>query len=303
MLPHAGTDSRVWREVVELGAQLGQLAELRGSRVKAKAAILWDYDSFWAQDLEYRPSVDAGHRRQIDTFYDRLWRDGITVDFAHPSQDLSGYQLVIAPASYLLTASDAANLTGYVEAGGTLLVGFFSGIVDEHDTVHAGGYLAPLRRALGVWVEEFLPLREGERVRLEGLAAEVSATVWADHLRLDGAAVIARYGDGPLPGGAAITRHEFGHGHGWYLSTSLDVETLPALLGQVYADAGITPADRPQEVEVITRHGRDHRYLVAINHSDSDAGLDLPVDRDLLTGTPVSGPVVVPAGGVRVLRG
>lgn len=41
MLPHAGTDSRVWREVTELGRCLDGLADLRGSRVEADVAILW----------------------------------------------------------------------------------------------------------------------------------------------------------------------------------------------------------------------------------------------------------------------
>lgn len=305
MLPHAGTDSRVWREIVELGGDVGKLAEVRGSRVRAEAAILWDYESFWAQDLEHRPSVDAQHRERIDAFYDRLWRDGITTDFAHPGQDLSGYPLVIAPASYLLTADDAANLTRYVEAGGTLLVSFFSGIVDEHDTIHAGGYLAPLRQALGVWVEEFLPLREGETLRLQGPDEgnePVTGRVWADHLRVDGAEVVSRYLDGPMPGGAAITRNRLGEGHGWYLSTSLDVASLPSVLASVYADAGLHPSGLPEGVEVITRHDAGHRYLIAVNHSGADTTLDLPAAHDLLAEAPASDPVVIPSGGVRVLR-
>ncbi len=303
MLPHAGTDSRVWREVVELGEQLGGLAELRGSRVQAEAAILWDYESFWAQDLEYRPSVDADHRARIDTFYDRLWRDGITTDFAHPGQDLSCYRLVIAPASYLLTEADADNLTRYVERGGTLLVSFFSGIVDEHDTIHPGGFMTPLRRALGVWIEEFLPLRRGETLQLESPAGPVTGRVWADHLRVDGAEVVARYADGPLPAGAAVTRNQLGRGHGWYLSTGLDVDSLPAVLGPVYADAGLRPSGLPEEVEVVTRHADGHRYVVAINHTPVEARLELPISHDLLADAPASSPVIVPAGGVRVLRG
>jgi beta-galactosidase len=226
MLPHAGTGSRVWREVTELGANLGRLTELRGSRVTADVALLWDYESFWAQDLEFRPSEGARHRERVDTYYDRLWRDGHTVDLARPSQDLSGYKLVVAPASYLLTAEAAANLTAYVAAGGTLLVSYFSGIVDEHDAVHPGGFMAPLRDALGVQVEEFLPLRDGEvltvtyRAGTAGAGAattdatELTGTVWADDLVLHGAEPVGSYVDGPKPGGAAITRHRHGAGTG-----------------------------------------------------------------------------------------
>ena len=43
MVPHAGRDSALFRDVVELGATLGRLAEVRGSTVEqARVALLWD---------------------------------------------------------------------------------------------------------------------------------------------------------------------------------------------------------------------------------------------------------------------
>ncbi|MFF2267389.1 beta-galactosidase [Cellulosimicrobium cellulans] len=312
MLPHAGTGSRVWREVVALGAELGAVGELRGSRVRADVAILWDPESFWAQDLEWRPSVDAQHRERIDAFYDRFWRDGIQVDFAHPRQDLSGYRLVVAPASYLLTEESAENLTRYVEYGGTLLVSYFSAAVDEHDAVHPGGYIAPLRRVLGLAVEEFLPLREGESlsVALDGgdLAPALTGTllgdVWADDISLEGAQVMATYVDGPAPGAPAITRHALGEGTGWYVSTRLDVAALGTLLGAVYADAGLTSSGLPEGFEVVRRRSGKTEYVVAINHTAHEVKLSSLADgaADLVTGEATLGAAAVAPGAVRVLR-
>ncbi|AEE44666.1 beta-galactosidase [Cellulomonas fimi] len=305
MLPHAGTTSRVWREVRALGADLGRLDEVRGSTVRADVALLWDWESFWAQDLEWRPSVDLDHRERVRAYYERLWRDGLTVDLAHPGADLSGYRLVVAPASYLLTAASGDNLSRYVAQGGTLVVSYFSGIVDEHDAVHPDGYGAPLRTTLGVSVEEFLPLREGETVRLawdhDGERTELVADVWADDLVLEGADVVATYLDGPAAGRAAVTRHRHGAGTGWYVSTRLDVDALAHVLRGAYADAGLTPAGLPDEVEVVRRDGPTARFVVAINHAD--APVDVPADgTELLTGTAVRGRVTVPAGGVAVVR-
>ncbi|MFE5339902.1 beta-galactosidase [Isoptericola sp. NPDC056578] len=305
MLPHAGTGSRVFREVCALGAELGRLGEVRGSRVRADVALLWDYESHWAQDLEWRPSVDASHRERTEAFYDRLWRDGLTVDMAHPEQDLSGYRLVVAPASYLLTAAAADNLARYVEGGGTLLVSYFSAVVDEHDRVHEGGYGAPLRRALGLTVEEFLPLREGETLGVVGLSdGALTGDVWADDLALDDADVVATYDGGPRPGAAAVTRNSLGAGTGWYVSTRLDVDALAPLMARVYDDAGLAPAGLPAELEVVRRHGDGAVFTVALNHADADAKLPdvAPGSTDLLTGEGVAGFVVVPAGGARVLR-
>lgn len=304
MLPHAGAQSRVFREVVELGGHLKDLAQVQGSRVKADVAVLYDWESLWAQDLEWRPSDDVQFRERMRTFYERLWRDNVTVDFAHPSQDLSGYRLVVAPASYLLTARSAANLTRYVAEGGTLVVNFFSGIVDENDAVHPGGFLAPLRDALGVTVEEFLPLREGETASVawaRGAGATLRVDAWQEDLQLHGAETVATYVDGPGAGKPAITRHAHGEGRAWYISTKLDVEALATVFADVYADAGVAPDGLPETLEVISRHGADEDFVVAINHGKHAARLPIS-GTDLISGTAVDGEFEVPGGGVAVVR-
>lgn len=301
MLPHAGETSRVFREVVDLGAKLGTLDEVLGSRVHADVAVLWDFESFWAQDLEWRPSVDVGHAERIRAFYERLWRDNITVDFALPGHDLSGYKLVIAPAQYLLSGADADNLNRYVEQGGTLVVSFFSAVVDENDAVHSGGFLAPLTPALGVTVEEHLPLREGDTGGVDFGGSTLTVDVWQEDLTLVGAETRGVYTDGPGTGGAAITRHRHGSGTGWYISTRPDADGLAAIMTEVYADAGIAPAELPTGVEAIRRRGVDADYLVAINHG-TDA-VSLPTSGvNLLTQDDIRGMLVLQPGDVAVVR-
>jgi len=304
MLPHAGTDSRVWREVAALGETVAGLAPVRGSRVHADVAILWDTESFWAQDLEWRPTVDHAHTERVRAYYERLWRDGVTVDFAHPGDDLAGYRLVVAPALYLLTQHDAERLNAYVAGGGTLLVSYFSAIVDENDTVHDGGFGAPLRPSLGVWVEEFCPLRDGERARLRWSGVEdveLDADVWQEHVVLDGATPVATFETGPASGGPAVTRHASGTGVGWYVATRLDVAGLAPVLRAVYDDAGIEVPLHPEGLEVVTRHGEDADFVFAINHGSTDAELDI-VGTDLNRHVEVGPTAHVPAGSVVALR-
>lgn len=303
MLPHAGTNSRVWREVVDLGSRLGRLSELRNSRVVADVAILWDFESFWAQDLEWRPSVDVDHRERVRAYYEALWRDGITVDFALPGQDLSGYRLVVAPAQYLLRAADAENLTAYVAAGGTLVVSFFSAIVDENDAVHAGGFAAPLRDVLGLRVEEFLPAREGEtfELALTGGSTVLTADVWQEDIDVETADVVATHLGGPATGGVAITRNRHGDGTAWYIGTRLDVAGLRRVLAEVYPDAGVTPPAHPDGLEVVTRRGADADYVIAVNHLDEPAAFDV-TGVDLLSGAEITDRCDVAAGDVVVIR-
>jgi len=311
MLPQGGTATRIWREVTELGAEIGDLRALRGTRVEPDLAILWDWESWWAQELEWRPSVDLVYLERIRAWYEAAWRAGLTADFAHPGADLSRYRLVVAPGLYLTTEAASDNLKDYVSGGGTLVVGCFSGIVDAWDRVHPGAYPGALRDVLGVRVEEWLPLREGERVTLtweEAVLPEAAlpgADAWTEAVTLAGAKPVAWYADGPAAGGPAVTRHDLGEGQAWYVSACTDQQTTAALLAATCEAAGIAPgtttpvrpadgAGWPRDLEVTRRAGADGRqaFITLINHGEDSADV-------LLDGRPVS----VPSGEVLVIKG
>ncbi len=294
MVPHAGTDTKVWREVVQLGADLRALAEIAGSRVACDVAILWDYESWWAQELDARPSVDLTYLDEIRAWHRTLWRAGITVDLVHPAADLSGYRAVFAPSLYLVTDESAANVTTYVESGGTLVVGPFSGIVDEHDHVRLGGYPGAFRDLLGVRVEEFFPLASGQTVRLSDGG---TGLVWSELAHSTSADVVASYAGGALDGGPAITRN----GRAWYVGTRLDGPSRASLLARVCADAGVVATGTTPGVETVRRRSTDASYLFLLNHDDRDATV-AATGLDLLSGSQYAGAVLVPAGGVVVLR-
>ncbi|MFE9169651.1 beta-galactosidase [Streptomyces kebangsaanensis] len=305
MVPHGGTDTRVWREVVELGAAAAALSTVRGTRTEADVAMLWDWHSWWAQSLQWRPSEDHDARERADAFYEVLYDRHLTVDFAHPEADLSRYPLVVVPALYLMTEAAGRNLTEYVERGGTLVVSYFSGIVDEHDAVHEGAHPGPLRDVLGLTVEEFSPLLKGERVRLTGPdGSQPSGDVWTEFVVPRGAETVWTYADGLAAGRPAVTRHGLGEGTAWYVSTRLGAEGLDAVLGRAAEDARIAPrADLPRDVEVVRRTGASGSHLFAINHTASDAKVPLDTPgTELLTGERTAGHLTVPAGAVRVVR-
>lgn len=302
MLPHGGKRTKVWQEVVELGNRLTKFDDVQGSRVHSEVAILWDTESHWAQDLEWRPTIDHDHKERTRAFYERTWRDGITTDFVHPSADLSSYKLVLVPALYLLSDADAENLRQYVAGGGTLVVSYFSAIVDENDTVHANGYLGALADVLGLQVEEFHPLRANNTVQVSGLAGTLSADVWVDDLMINSAQVQANYVDGPLPGAPALTRNSFGEGQAWYVGTRFGIEELAAVLAGAYRDAGVVVVEKPEDLELVVRRGDREDFLFAINHTTQTASVALEQLGAMFGGTPPAGTLEVPAGEVTVLR-
>ncbi|MET9964776.1 beta-galactosidase [Streptomyces sp. NPDC006356] len=301
MLPHAGTDSQIWRDVVRLGADLRALAEVRGSVGTAEVAIVWDWSSRWAMELPSQPSGELRFQDLVRAWYEPLWRAGVAVDFVRPDADLSAYRLVLAPSLYLVDDEGAANLTGFAERGGTLAVGFHGGAVDENCHVRLGGYPGAFREALGVRTDELFPLLPGESV---GLSDGGTGTLWSERVRLAGAEPVASYTSGPLRGVPAVTRNAHGTGVTWYLATLPDPQTLAALVDRIRAEAGVEAVrGTPEGVEAVLRRGPDADYLFLINHTDRPAHVAVAADAtELLTGRSVPGAVSVAAGETAVVR-
>ncbi|WP_205328101.1 beta-galactosidase [Glycomyces sp. YM15] len=272
MVPHGGADSRVFREIRQLGAWLKDLAEVKGSTVDARAALLLDFNSVWAAKTPGQPSSDMDTYPELRRWHASLWRRGVTTDLANPQWDLSGYEYVFAPHLYLL--EDDANLRAYVEGGGTLVVGPYSGIVDRNDRVLPGlpGALGDL---MGVRVEEFLPLWEGETVTLDNGWA---GATWSEVTHATDAETIASFKGYPETG--AVFRRKLGRGEVWYLATRLtDLDPFFEHIG-VASDFPGAPAD----LELVRRTHADGRtYVFALNHGKDPAKVPA-AGRNLLTG-------------------
>jgi beta-galactosidase len=273
LVPHAGPDSRVYREAVELGGALGRLSEVDTGTVEASVAVAWDAASWWAlqgpglpwDGIDYLAEVRAAHRA--------LWRVGITADFV--SLDRAGplpYQLLVLPAHYLMPAVAAAAVRTYVDGGGRLVVTYLSGIADEHGRVRLGGYPGALRDVLGVRVEEFRP----------------GPSSWDEDVRLAGATLVR-------PG---VTRHRFGAGTAWYLSRRLDDAAYGELLAEA---AGIPVREGAAELELVRRRDRHAGWLFAFNHGGSPRVVEVD-GTDLMTGEHVGGALEVAAGGWAAVR-
>ncbi|MDG4831324.1 beta-galactosidase [Solwaraspora sp. WMMD1047] len=290
MVPHAGTDSKVWQEVVALGAELGALAEVVGSEVVADVAILLDWSSLWAQRQPSQPSVDLDPLAVIKGWHAALTEATITCDLAHPESDLRRYRLVLAPALYLVSDAGAANLTGFVAGGGTALVGPYSGVVDDNDHVRLGGYPGAWRDLLGVRVQEHFPLPAGARVALTDGGA---GSVWTELAVPTDAEVLTGYADGPLAGSPALTRRAHGAGTAYYLTTLLAGAHLRDLLTRLARDAGVTPVlpDPPEGVTAVQRRHPDGRGYTFIA-TDGPTAPTLTVRRD---GDPAAGTAPVGA--------
>ncbi|MCS5717620.1 beta-galactosidase [Herbiconiux sp. CPCC 205763] len=292
MVPHGGTDSRIWRDVVQLGRELHRLRDLAGTHTApAGVAIMVDWDSWWSIEQDATPArID--YKAVVSSWHSALLDLGITVDFAGRHSDLSEYGLVVVPALFVTGGAMEEALTAYAEAGGTLLVTALTGTTDEDAALTPGGYLGTLAATLGVRIEEFAPHPSEEAVRLVG-EIEAETVQWAEVVHAHDALVVSRFAGGLADGGAALTRRNARAGIAWYLAADLTPDGTRALLRRVLGETGITPevAGLPADIEAVRRG----RWTIVVSHRREP--VTVPVAGfDVLSGVTVRTPVLVPFG-------
>lgn len=312
IVSHAGHENtRVFRDVASLGKELSGLGgELIGTRLPARIALVFSWPNWW--NVEYRPGPSSSLKyvEEIERYYRPLWERNIAVDIVPPDRDLSGYDLVIAPLLNMVSAEQGTAIERYVENGGTFLTTFFSGVVDEHDLAWLGGYPGPLRKVLGIWVEEFDPLEPDMQNRLvvpEGnrlAAGHYSSELWCENVHLEGAKALASFEANFYAGQPAITENRFGRGRAIYVATRPEPALLKELLETLLGELAIAPPlETPAGVEVTRRSGSGHRFTFILNHNASQVEVKLPEPSlELLSGKTCRGSLTLAPHEVAILK-
>jgi len=314
VIEHVGHEhTRVFQEVAELGEELDQLSHtLLNSRVKAKVAIVFDWDNWWAVEYSSGPSISLKYVDEVHKYYKALFDQNIQVDMIGVDADLSQYEVVIAPVLYMVKPGYAKKLEHFVERGGTFLTTFLSGIVDENDLVTLGGYPGELRQLLGIWSEEIdaLAPEHTNKLIMEKeyglLKGEYSCNLLFDLIHSEGAETIATYGEDFYQGRPAVTKNKYGKGQAWYVASSPDETFLYGLLNGMMNEKGISNnfAGNEPGVEITQRIKGEKTYVFVLNHNSDAVKIELPSVNglNLLTGKKVDHSIELASYDVAIIE-
>ena len=279
MVPHAGEDSAVFRDVCELGADLNKLSDegILGSRLaKSRVAVVFDYESEWATEHTATPTQHVHHVDEPLAWFRALADQGVTADVVPVRGAWDDYEMVVLPSVYLLSEETTRRVRDYVVGGGRLVVTYYTGISDEKDHVWLGGYPGSIRDVVGVRVEEFMPMGDdftGVPDRLElsnGAVAHDIADVIGS---VDGTAtVLATFKDNPwtgMDGVPAIVANTFGEGRSVYVGARLGREGLALSLPEILESLGMAEAGgNDGRVLHVEREGADgSRFVFSFNRT------------------------------------
>ncbi|MGQ5261141.1 beta-galactosidase [Micromonospora sp. ZYX-F-536] len=313
VIGHAGrSDTRVFREVAELGAELSGLGSASlGARTPARVAVLFDWDSWWALEISDGPSRLVRYQQVVLAYHRALWDAGVDLDVVPVTADLSGYDVVVAPALHLLKGDLPRRLEAVAARGGSVLTTYLSGRVDENDQAFLLDVPGPLGQLMGIRVDEW-DARGPEAVNPVRLGAgadqiEVEARLLFELVIPQGAEVVGTYQADFYAGTPAVTRNAHGDGYGWYVAAGLDQVGISWVVRQVLARHDLLgPYPDVPDLESAVRVAPDGtRLLFLLNHraepvevTASTGGVDLLGGDRTETGQPLR----LPAYGVVVLR-
>jgi beta-galactosidase len=277
--------------------------------------MVLSWPNWWALEGGAKPANDLHMVDQLVWMGRPLYNNGTTIDFCRPGEPLGRYDGLIVPSLYLLTEAEGANLVSFVSNGGTAVVSFWSGIVDEHDSVYLGPYGGPLRPLMGCDVLEVAPQRQGDVLEVEWEdRTRTTATFWADVATEGEGHVLARIASGPWAGRPVVFETRLGKGVAYYLGARLDdaglsrvYDRVPALAGAAALgrSAGGPEGDGPTAggIERVVRASSTHSFEFLINHSRHEAEVEIAPDGfDLLARSALGRRLVLPPSGVAIVR-
>ena len=307
-------ERNTWRleEARQLGREIKRLsATLTGTRCVSSAAIVYDFDNTSHAKIEHA----TGQRREAGekAVYQALSERHISPDLCALSSlgghaDLAGYQIVFFPHAHLLTASDVEPLQQYVEEGGTLVFGCWSGYRDRRHWCYDASGKAFYENFVGARVADFTVVAPGEQsaMRFDGSDASVEAPIFNEILTpvTGGVGVLASYLSDYYAGQPAVTLRSMGKGRVVQFGSFFSLENVAALLDTLAIQDPLQAwAEIPPEVQATVRASEAEQFCFLMNFANEAKTVTFNKSTfDLLEERELSAQEEIPPYGVRFVR-
>jgi len=315
VIDHYGKeDTRVFREVATLGKHLTELDELVGTYPKTEVALLFDWDNRWAIENMQGLNKRVDYEGTCKNHYRPFWNMGLSVDVNEMKESFEGYKLVVAPMLYMLKPGVANRLKNFVKAGGSLILTYVTGYVNENDLCFLGGFPGDgLIDVSGIWAEEIDPLFPSDRnavVMNKPFANGKECYECFDLCEIihakEGTEVLATYDSDFYQGTPAVTKHTYGKGTCYYIATRTEQVFLTDFYQSLVTELGILgpPIEKiPDGISITHRNSEDAAYYFIMNFSEKVQTVKLLRNGvDVFTGKTVNSDIEVGRNDYRIIK-
>ena len=317
VVDHCGHENtRVFRDVTEVGQALEKLDDIVGTSIKPEVAVIFDWENRWAlDDAKGLNNIHKEYESTCKKHYQAFWEKGIPVDIIDMDCDFSNYKILVAPMLYMVKPNIGERIEKFVQEGGTFVTTYCSGMVDESDLCFLGGFPGPLRKVLGIWAEETDGLYDEDQNAVTMVdnsllngSKEYRVKELCDLIHCETAQVLGTYQSDFYAGRPALTVNEFGKGKAYYIAfrNNLDFEKdfYAALIEKLKVLKALN-ADLPNGVTAQLRTDGERDFVFVMNFSDDEQVINLKEEstfKDMLTEETVSGELHLQGVGVKVLE-
>lgn len=316
VVDHQGSENtREFKEVAQVGQALKKLTDVVGTTTAAQVAIIEDYENQVALSLGARVYLGENikYAKECTAHYAPFWQAGIPVDVIDQTDDLDSYKLVIVPMAYMLRPGFADKLRAFVEAGGTAVMTYWSGVVDESDLCFLGGIPGEgLREVFGVWEEESQSYFSHEKVSLVmtadnelGFQGDYQAIDTCSVIHAQGSKVLATYTDQYFADSPALTVNTFGKGKAYYIAARTEGPFLADLYSVIARELNLKRncnITLPPGVTAQKRTDGEREFVFLMNFKTEPVTVELDQNyQELIACEMVNGTITMEPYGVKVL--
>lgn len=274
--------TRAFKDVTKVGKDLEKIRPIVDTNyLKAKVAIVFSYDSYWAlQDAESY-SKDKKIWQTMQKHYRYFYDHDIPVDFVSVEDDFSNYDLLIDPMHFLMSKAYLKKLASYVKNGGRVVGTYISGVVDENDLAYMNEWPKELQDIYGVEPLETDVLYPGQSNTLNFDGHEYKAHDYCETLINCRGKVLAKYASDFYQDTPAVVEHEYGAGKGYYLAYRTDYDFLEKFYEKITANLiPEFPVKKfSSNISIQVRENKDQKYYFVQNFSDKSE--QIKVDGEL----------------------
>ena len=296
-------------EVKELREIFDNLAKVDLPPIKPRIAMIYTWQNYWGTQAYY-----GNYWGEVESFYQALFDLGQICDFVGPTDDLSGYDLVLTPGLCLVDSAVMDNIRQYVHHGGVLLSGRKTFAKSINNSFLYCDHPA-LGDIFGLRVMESQSSENGNDINVRcnyhsrpllkftldggGKLPDTKSDGWFEALEQTTADVLYTYKDGYFPGTAAVCSNSFGKGKAFYTGVKIERTAMKELMRTVLKAAGIDDmVDIPHGAQMVRRGD----VCFVTNHTPEPITVDLPGDVNTICGTKAgNGCVTLPAYGYTVV--
>lgn len=274
--------TRAFKDVTKVGKDLEKIRPIVDTNyLKAKVAIVFSYDSYWAlQDAESY-SKDKKIWQTMQKHYRYFYDHDIPVDFVSVEDDFSNYDLLIDPMHFLMSKAYLKKLASYVKNGGRVVGTYINGVVDENDLAYMNEWPKELQDIYGVEPLETDVLYPGQSNTLNFDGHEYKAHDYCETLINCRGKVLAKYASDFYQDTPAVVEHEYGAGKGYYLACRTDYDFLEKFYEKITANLiPEFPVKKfSSNISIQVRENKDQKYYFVQNFSDKSE--QIKVDGEL----------------------